>query len=256
MKIIHAVTVATLLLSLPTLATAMPTYARAYKQESGYMPSCNACHTDGGGSKLDSFGKEFKVAGKNMAAFGKIANKDSDGDGISNSAEMQAKSNPGDKKSTPKNPGNWLDIASLIPREVRHAFPGVLTWLPQDALLTKADIAAAKKMGVELSTNDDNTIYIPLVDRRPAGTGLIFAANYQGKDFFLLMTTDKKLNISRVSVLHADKVPSAKGLKVYDQFVGQAVNKVSISAKAPLEQAVQLAVKRAGMLLYVRLRGA
>ncbi len=70
------------------------------------------------------------------------------------------------------------------------------------------------------------------------------------------MTTDKKLNISSVSVLHADKVPSAKGLKIYNQFIGQAVNKVSISAKTSLEKAVQLAVKRAGMLLYVRLKGA
>ncbi len=256
MKIINAVAAATLLFSLPTLATAMPAYARAYKQESGYMPSCNACHTDGGGSKLDSFGEAFKAAGKNMAAFSKIATKDSDGDGVSNSAEMLAKSNPGDKKSTPKNPGNWLDIASLIPREVRHAFPGVLTWLPQDALLTKADIAAAKKMGVELSADDDNTIYIPLVDRRPAGTGLIFAANYQGKEFFLLMITDKKLNIRSVSVLHADKVPSAKALKIYNQFAGQPVNKINVIAKTALEQSAQLAVKRAGMLLYVRLKGA
>ncbi|MEO6699522.1 MAG: hypothetical protein ABIR53_07295 [Paraperlucidibaca sp.] len=220
------------------------------------MPSCNACHQDGGGSTLDSYGEAFKAAGKNNAAFAKIANKDSDGDGVSNALEMHGKSNPGDKKSTPKAPGDWLDIASLIPREVRQAFPGVLTWLPQDALLTPVDIAAAKRLGATLSAEDENTIYIPLVDRRPAGTGLIFPAQYQGKAFFLLMTTDRLLKITHVSVLHADKVPSAKGLKVYQQFAGQSANKVAIAAKTPLEKAIETAVKRAGVLLYVRLKGA
>lgn len=256
MKIIRITAAAIILLCLPTWALAIPAYARIYKQEAGYLPSCNACHQDGGGSKLDGYGEAFKAAGKNAAGFSKIANNDSDGDGVSNSAEMLAKSNPGDKKSTPKLPGDWLDIASLIPREIRQAFPGVLSWLPQDAMLTSADIAAAKRLGASLSTDDDNTIYIPLVDRRPAGTGLIFPAEYQGKIFFLLMITDRQLNITNLSVLHADKVPSAKKLKVYQRFTGQAVNKVAIVAQTPLEKAVETAVKRAGVLLYVRLKGA
>ena len=246
----------TLMLCLPTVATAMPSFARAYKQEAGYMPSCNACHRDGGGSTLDGYGEAFKKAGKNTAAFARIASLDSDGDGSSNSSEMQAKSNPGDKRSTPKAPGDWLDVVSVIPREVRQAFPGVLTWLPQDALLTPADIASAKRMGVVLSADDDNTIYIPLINRRPAGTGLIFPVEYLGKSFFLLLTTDKQLTIAQISVLHADHVPSAKGLAIYRQFTGQAVNKISSKAKTPLEKSVELAVKRAGILLYVRLKGA
>lgn len=256
MKSSRSVAFAAILLCLPSWVTAMPSFARAYKNETGYMPSCNACHLDGGGSRLDSYGEDFKRAGKNTAAFSAIANKDSDRDGFSNGVEMLAKSNPGDKKSTPKAPGDWLDINSLIPREVRQAFPGVLTWLPKDALLTASDIAAAKRLGATLSADDDNTIYIPLVERRPAGTGLIFPARYQGNDFFLLMTTDRQLNIAKVSVLHADKVPSAKDLAIYQQFVGQAVNKVSVRAKTPLDKAVEVAVKRAGILLYVRLKGA
>ena len=59
-------------------------------------------------------------------------------------------------------------MASLIPREVRARFPKVLTWLPKDALLTPADIAAAKALGATLKASDENTIYIPLENQRPA----------------------------------------------------------------------------------------
>ena len=155
---------------LPSVAPAMPLLAREYKQEYGYMPSCNACHSDGGGSTLNAYGKAFKAAGKNAGAFARIANLDSDGDGASNGSEAAAKANPGDPRSTPAKPGEWLDIASLIPREVRAQFPGVRTWLPRDALLTPADMTAAKALGVTLNKDDENTIYIPLESQRPAGT--------------------------------------------------------------------------------------
>lgn len=256
MKISCRMVIAIVSLCLPTWAAAMPSLARAYKIEAGYMPSCNACHRDGGGSALVAYGEDVKRAGKTAAAFGKIEGIDSDGDGASNAAEMRAKSNPGDKQSTPNAPGDWLDLASLIPREVRQAFPGVLTWLPKDALLTAQDIAAAKRFGAVLNAEDDNTIYIPLVDRRPAGTGLIFPARYQGNDFYLLMITDRQLNITEVSLLHADKVPSAKRVTIYQQFAGQAAHKVAVGAKTPLEKAIETAVKKAGVLLYVRLKGA
>ena len=59
-------------------------------------------------------------------------------------------------------------MASLIPREVRARFPKVLSWLPKDALLTPADIAAAKALGATLKASDENTIYISLENQRPA----------------------------------------------------------------------------------------
>lgn len=243
-------------LLVPTMACATPTYARYYKQEAGYMPSCNACHTQGGGSTLDAYGKDFKAAGKNLAALAKINSKDSDGDGASNAEEMQAKSNPGSKQSTPKKPGNWLDAISLIPREIRAKYPGVLTWVPQDALLTKGDIAAAQKLGASLGGDDENTIYIPLENRRPMGTGLIFPAQFQGKTFYLLMTTDRQLAITGVEVMHADAVPEAKQSTVVKRFVGQPAQQVNVSAQKPLDKAIEQAVKKAGALLYVRLKGA
>ena len=60
-----------LLLSLP--AKAEPTFARQFKAEFGYQPSCNACHKDGGGSPVNGYGKQFKQAGSGRDGFAAIA---------------------------------------------------------------------------------------------------------------------------------------------------------------------------------------
>lgn len=240
-----------------TGAAATPVNARLYKQQFGYMPACSACHKDGGGSPLNAYGNTFKDAGKNLAAFEKIAGADSDGDGAANGAEAQAKANPGDKGSQPGKAGNWLDLAALIPKEVQAAFPGVKTWSPRDAILTAADIAAAKGMGATLTAADENTIYIPVENQYPVGTALIFPASFQGKNFYLLMTTDKQLKITKVEVMHADQVPAARKSAVFGKFVGMAAQSVpAASGGDALDAAITTAVKNAGVLLYVRLKGA
>ena len=248
--------VAATLLMVSAKAAAEPTFARYYKQQYGYAPSCNACHTDGGGSTLDPFGKQFKDAGKNLAAFDKIAKLDSDGDGFANAVEAQAKSNPGNKSSTPKVPGDWLDTASLIPREVQAQFPGIRAYLPKDAVLTDADIARAKTLGATLSKADENTIYIPLQDQRPAGTAIIFAANYQGKDFFLMLATDRQLKVIAVKAMNTQRMPAAAKSTVYASFTGVAVDKLPAAKGNDLDAAITAAVKKAGTLLFVRLKSA
>jgi hypothetical protein len=237
-------------------ANAEPGFARLYKQQYGYAPSCNACHKDGGGTPVNPFGQQFKDAGKSLAAFAKIAANDADGDGAGNEAEIKARANPGQKSSTPASPGTWLDTASLIPREVQAAFPGVRSYLPRDALLTDADIARAKALGAELSKADENTIYIPVENQKPVGTAIIFPARWQGKDFFLLLATDRQLNVTRVEPLHASKVPEANQSKVYASFKGVAVDKLPAAQGDSLDASIGRAVKKAGTLLYVRLKSA
>lgn len=235
---------------------AEPAFARLYKQQYGYTPSCNACHKDGGGTPVNAYGQQFKDAGKALAAFAKIGKLDADGDGAANDAEAQAKANPGNRTSTPAAKGAWLDSASLIPREVQDAFPGVRTWLPKDAVLTEADRARAKALGAELAKADENTIYIPVQDQKPAGTALIFPATHQGRTFFLLLVTDRQLNVTRVQPLHAAKVPEAEKSGVYASFKGVAVDKLPAGQAGSLDGAITQAVKKAGTLLYVRLKGA
>ena len=245
---------AALLVSLP--AAAEPAFARLYKQQYGYAPSCNACHKDGGGTPLNPFGQQFKDAGMNAGAFDKLAKQDADGDGASNDDEARAKANPGSKKSTPADKGDWLDIASLIPREVQAQFPGVREYLPRDAVLTAGDIQRAKTLGAELTKQDENTIYIPLQDKKPAGTAIIFGARYKGKDFFLLMATDRQLNVTSVRPMNTLHVPEADKSKVYDSFKGVALDKLPAAKGSGLDDAITDAVKKAGTLVFVRLKNA
>lgn len=243
-----------IVLLMSTQAVAEPAYARLYKQQYGYPPSCNACHKDGGGSPLNPFGQQFKDAGKILAAFDKIAKLDADGDGFANADEAQARANPGVKGSTPKNPGDWLDTASLIPREVQAQFPGITAYLPKDAVLTDADIARAKTLGAELGKADENTIYIPLQDQHPAGTAIIFPAQYQGKDFFLLLATDRKLVVTAVKPMNTLHVPDAAKSKAYERFKGLSLDQLPAAKGSDLDAAITAAVKKAGTLMYVRLK--
>lgn len=237
-------------------AQAEPAFARLYKQQFGYAPSCNACHKDGGGTPLNAYGSAFKEAGMNIAAFSAIDADDSDGDGAKNGDEARAKANPGSTQSTLQNKGSWLDTASLIPREVQAAFPGITAYLPKDAVLTDADIARAKGMGAVLGKSDENTIYIPLENQRPAGTALIFPVQYQKKTFFLLLVTDRKLVVSAVSALNTNHVPEAAKRAVYDSFKGKPLDQLAAADGDSLDAAITRAVKNAGTLIYVRLKNA
>ncbi len=237
-------------------AGAEPAFARMYKQAYGYTPSCNACHKDGGGTPLNAYGHQFKDAGMGLAAFETIAGLDADGDGHRNGDEARAKSNPGSERSTPAAPGPWLDTQSLIPREVLALFPGVRTWLPKDAILTEAEVARAAAMGVDLGHDTENTIYIPVENRRPIGTALIFPARYDGRDFFLLMATDRNLKVTRVQPLNTRLVPEARGREIYESFIGLALDQLPEPTGDDIDAAITEAVRKAGTLVWVRLKGA
>ncbi|MFP5304812.1 MAG: hypothetical protein ACLGI7_03175 [Gammaproteobacteria bacterium] len=240
----------------PVAGDAEPAFARLYKQQYGYTPSCNACHKDGGGTPVNGYGQQFKDAGMTLASFDGIAGLDADGDGVANGEEAGARSNPADAKSTPQAKGDWLDTASLIPREVQEAFPGVRAYLPRDAILTDADIARAKALGAELGKDDENTIYIPLENQRPVGTALIFPAEHQGKTFFLLLVTDRQLKVTRVSPLNTKHVPAAEKRAIYASFAGVSLEQLPAAAGDGLDAAIVRAVKKAGTLVYVRLKGS
>ena len=233
---------------------AEPAFARMYKHQYGYPPSCNACHKDGGGTPVNSYGEQFKNAGMKAAAFAEIAGLDGDGDGITNDVEARAKANPGSASSTPDDKGDWLDTASLIPREVQALFPDIRAYLPKDAFLTEADIARAATMGADLGKADENTIYIPLAERRPTGTAIIFPASFEEKSFFLLMATDRKLKITAVEALNTSHVPDARHHPVYQRFVGIPLDQLPDADGDDLESAITRAVKKAGTLVYVRLK--
>ena len=235
---------------------AKPIFARYYKQSYGYMPSCSSCHKDGGGSVLNAYGEAFKKAGNSPEAFSKISSLDLDGDGFTNEAESKVKANPGDKNSTPTNPGTWLDPNSLVPKDIQNLFPSIRTWLLKDAILTNNDIEESKKMGATLVLTDENTIYIPAENNLPVGTAIIFPVLYETKTFYLMMSTDKSLTIKDVKVLDSKNLAQAKKDELYQGFSGKKPKDIIIPTQKSLESTIAQAVKNAGILLYVRLKGA
>ncbi|HEX4873245.1 MAG TPA: hypothetical protein VFV27_13115 [Nevskiaceae bacterium] len=243
-----------LLAALPVQAE--PVFARLYKQQYGYTPSCNACHKDGGGTPVNRYGEQYREAGMTLAAFAAIEGLDGDGDGQPNGVEARARANPGATTSTPAQKGDWLDTASLIPREVQALFPGVKTWLPKDALLTEADRVRARGLGAELQPRDENTLYIPLVEQRPAGVALIVPAEHQGKTFFLLVAADRQLRLTSVTPLNTAQLPEAGQRPVYAGFRGLAAEQIPAGAGSDLDAAITRAVKKAATLLVVRLKNA
>lgn len=236
--------------------TAEPRFAQMYKQHAGYMPSCNACHRDGGGSDVNGYGEAFKAAGANAASFNSIAKQDADADGFTNGTEMAAKANPGQSKSTPDAPGNWLDTANLIPREVQKIFPGVTRYKPMDAILTSKEVARAKALGVALSKQDDTTIYIPIGDKKPVGTAIIVPAMHDDKSFFLILATDRKLNVTEARTMHAARLPAAEKSAALKQVVGKPVHELPAGEGDSLDAHILNALKKAGAILYVRLKPA
>lgn len=237
-------------------ASAQPNYARQFKQQYGFSPSCQACHSEGGGTKLNHYGEAFKDEGNRLSSFKKIAKLDSDQDGFNNEDEALAKSNPGDKNSTPSNKGQWLDLSSLIPKEVQTRFPEATAWKPLDAILTQKDIDKAKALGVRLSADDENTIYIPAANRRPIGTAIIFPVEHAGATFFLLMTSDRQLNFSEVSVIKVGKAPEMPKDSVFDSWLGQPIQSLNSKTEHTLVGSISQAVKKTGVLVYLRLKGA
>lgn len=233
---------------------AEPSFARMYKGQYGYVPSCNACHKDGGGTPLNTYGEQFKDAGMKAASFAKIGDLDADGDGTSNAEESLAKANPGSKSSTPDDPGLWLDIANLIPREVQDLFPGTRTYLPKDAILTDSEISRAKTMGVTLSAEDENTIYIPVVDKKAAGTAIIVPAVFKGKQFFLVVTTDKKLAVTHVVPFNTSHVPEAENKSLYTGLIGKSAQELPDASGDSLADRIKVSVKKAVTLVTVRLK--
>jgi hypothetical protein len=236
-------------------AQSEPQFARMYKGKYGYAPSCNACHKDGGGSPLNAYGNLFKQAKMNMGAFDAIAAQDSDGDGFANGEEAKAQASPGSAKSTPKSKGDWLDTANLSPKEVQKAYPGITSYKPLDAVLTAKEAERAKAMGVTISAKDENTIYVPIRDNKPVGTAIIVPAEYKAKLFFLLVATDPTLNITQVSPVNTKNVPEAAKSKAYAGFAGISAAKVPAAKDAAsVDGAITAAVKKAGAILYVRLK--
>lgn len=240
-------------LALSTPAAAEPANARMFKSQYGYMPGCSACHQDGGGSPLNAYGAAFQKARANAAAFAVIADGDADEDGFANAVEAAAKANPGNPASTPEAPGNWLDMSQLIPRQVQLAFPEARQYKPIDAILTEAERQRAQAWGVVLDSRDENTIYVPIVERRPVGTAVIVRGEFANEAYFVLVTTNRQLALDRVIAIAGEGMPDA-GTALYPQWRGATAPTFEPQPEEPLQASLAQTVHRALALIHVRLK--
>lgn len=139
-------------------ADALPAYSRLYQGKYGYRVTCQLCHTAGGGSAVNNYGRDFLRAGANLPAFAKIETKDSDEDGATNRAEITAKANPGDSRSTPNKLGDWLASAGQpdVPIEdLKKLFPSADSFAALEGTLKPDQIATIEKaIGATLADED------------------------------------------------------------------------------------------------------
>jgi hypothetical protein len=135
-----------------------PSKWRLFELKYGYRTSCNACHLQGGGTENNDYGTAFHRQGENFKAFAAIENLDSDQDGASNIAEINAKSNPGDPRSTPARPGNFLSVPEeeFIPKKLlEQLFPDQATFKIRYATLDSLTaLALEKKVGLNLTEDE------------------------------------------------------------------------------------------------------
>ncbi|MEN8819748.1 MAG: hypothetical protein ABF271_01435 [Abyssibacter sp.] len=124
-----------------------------------------------------------------------------------------------------------------------------------DAIFTDKEIARAAQRGVVLTADDENTIYVPVQDRRPIGTAIIVPGQYEGQQFFVVVSTDRQLVITDIQAIDAGPLDAARDDQLYAAFRGQSVEAVQAAANAEgLASAAQRAVLRAATMLQVRLK--
>jgi hypothetical protein len=207
-----------------SILCALPSSARLFQQTYSYRTSCYLCHASGGGSELDKFGKDFVKAGGNKAAFKKIETKDSDGDGIENLKEIIARSNAGDKKSTPQNPGKWLDDSNTVPiplSELKELYPGFADFTALEGALSEAQISSVSSQGVTVLDDDRvPTFYFPMKDGKKSGVAQI-----------LNLQSGTKKEVCFVAVTTAARIenimfPEASAAEWKKELIGKSVSEL------------------------------
>jgi hypothetical protein len=202
-----------LLLSLPLLALsaragAYPVDRRLFQAQYGKAVRCELCHSNGGGTERNGFGKAWQKAGESMEAFKAIEGQDSDGDGSKNLDEIKAGSNPGDARSTPENPGSRWSRGEQIP------IPGdqlVMTFGPTDELqasepaVTAEQVRAVEQAVGRPLAQDERfpTLYFAVKDGKRVAVGVFAYPKVNNHRFTILMSIEPSGNLKKVVMFRA-----------------------------------------------------
>jgi hypothetical protein len=214
-------------------AWALPAYRRLWEKTNGYNVSCGICHVRGGGSELTGYGKDFQRFGMTPGALEAIADRDSDGDGAKNLDEITARSNPGDPRSTPTNPTDWLQHIeeSMLPLEqLGKLFPGAKMFSSLEGTLSDTQIQQVESsFGSKILEEDAVPTFYFAIERqgdRLKRTGVSLFVPFAGGEDKLSVAVAADLSGNVISVvLVQNKLDKrlAEG-RFLEQFIGKSAN--------------------------------
>lgn len=200
---------------------ALPSAKRLFQSVYGYKVSCQLCHTEGGGSRRNSYGDAFHRVGFDLAAFKKLEDLDSDKDGIKNLEEIVAKSNPGDAKSLSTAPGDWLqkaDDVNIPTSQLLKIFPDADQFGVLEGELNADQVASAqKKLGRSLTPEEKvPTYYFSIKQTKKTGVIQVVETSKDHHSMLILgvgISQDGRIHCVMVLKNHAKVAVPDKFLK-------------------------------------------
>jgi hypothetical protein len=188
---------------------ALPSYRRLFTAKYQFKVTCELCHEKEGGSSSSDYGKAFLRAGANFMAFGRIEGKDSDHDGFTNIAEIQARSNPTDSRSTPDRPGDWLADADKPPiptKQLKKIFPEAEAFSALEGSLSQEQMnLITEKVGESLAEEDRvPTFYFAIADSKKYGVAQFASIGKDEGRISLAIALNPKAQITAVQVIKSE----------------------------------------------------
>jgi len=136
---------------------------------------------------------------------------------------------------------------------VRQAFPGVRLYKPIDAILTSKERQRASAWGVTLDDEDENTIYVPVQDKRPVGTAIIVKGELANDPVYLLVRTDRQLALTGVLPVHGESLPGSEAA-IYQQHLGATADNFDLPEADGPERDIAATIQRGLAIITVRLK--
>lgn len=240
-----------------TQSFALPSSRRLYEAKYGYKTTCDLCHEKGGGSSSNDYGKAFLRSGANFQAFAKIEGRDSDEDGISNLDEIQARSNPGDPRSTPQKPGDWLAEAGKVPvpeKQLKDLFAGAEAFAAVEGSLNETQVAFVQSNTGESLTEDDKvpTFYFAIAQGKRYAVAQFIRVEGKKQPMSVSVSVDIKGQIRAVKVLKSEEDKRLGEDAFLKQFIGKTfkdpfkvgTDLTAVTGQEPLSQAFSSEIRK------------
>lgn len=190
----------------PDPVRAYPVHRRLFQSAYGRATACVLCHGHGGGTERNAYGDAWAEHGEDLDAFAAIDALDSDGDGATNRAEIDAGSNAGDAESTPAAPGERWERALeevFIPLEqLELVFDSMGRVEAAEVELGEAQAAEiGQAVGTELRLEDRlPTLYFDVQDGRRRAVAVFSQFRTRAGEYALLTSVGRDGTAERVIV--------------------------------------------------------